>query len=109
VSNNVQFGVPVSGNPNMTLNPPIPTQIGLLSNLQFLNLDLSNVQGTIPTQVHTSSPLYRLGSTHAVSILSCCCIDMFLWLSIACIFFAHPCGTLLVVRLRAFTSCMRVL
>ena len=51
VSNNPHFGLPVSDNPNLLLNPPIPTQIGLLTRLHSINLDYSGFEGTVPTQV----------------------------------------------------------
>jgi len=60
VSSNVRFGVPVSDNPNVALNAPLPTEIGLLTNMKVLNLDMSAFEGTIPTQVGELSLLQNI-------------------------------------------------
>ena len=60
MSNNAHLGLPESDNPNLVLNPPIPTQIGQLSQLKVLNLDYSGFEGTIPTQIGQLSLLQNL-------------------------------------------------
>jgi len=59
VSNNAQLGLPVSDNPNLALNPPIPTELGLLSNLRVVNLDYSGFEGTLPTEIGQLSLLHH--------------------------------------------------
>ena len=60
LSNNPHLGLPVSENPNLLLNPPIPTELGLLTRMEVINFDFSGFEGTLPTQIGQLSKLRHL-------------------------------------------------
>ena len=60
LSNNPHLGLPVSDNPNLVLNPPMPTELGLLTRMEEINFDFSGFEGTIPTEIGQLSKLRHL-------------------------------------------------